>query len=75
MMTAVLGFLSTALLFWSASTAGERRSAVIGTVGFGVLVVAMVAAGADRSDIWRFVDPIGLTGPVVCHSRTIAAQI
>jgi hypothetical protein len=74
MMTAALGFLSTALLFWSATTAGERRSVLIGTVGFGVLVAAMVGARAERSDIRRFVDPIGHAGPVVCHSRNIAAQ-
>jgi hypothetical protein len=49
MITASLGILSTALLFWSATVAGEWRSAVIGIAGFAVLVAAMLTAHAAQN--------------------------
>lgn len=49
MMTATLGILSTALLFWSATVAGEWRSAVIGFAGFLVLVAAMLTAHPGKA--------------------------
>ena len=72
MMTVALGFLSTAFLFWSATVAGERRSAIIGTVGFALLVAAMVAARAGRPADRQFVDPIEHVGPAVCQSSNVA---
>jgi len=72
MMTVALGFLSTGFLFWSATVAGERRSAIIGTVGFAFLVGAMVAARADRPAEREFVDPIEHIGPTVRQSLKVA---
>jgi hypothetical protein len=69
MITATLGILSTALLFWSATIAGEWRSAVIGIAGFAVLVAAMLTAHAGKAAESEQPLAIPLPAEATCDQR------
>jgi hypothetical protein len=66
MITAALGLLSTAFLFWSATVAGEWRSAVVGLVGFAFLVAAMITANAGLPSGSGRAEPAMLSDPAGC---------